>query len=43
MMALACESLLLSTRYVLDFFGIKDLDKEFYEQWHNYADLWECG
>ena len=35
----ACESMFLASRIVADFFGIHNLDKEFYELWEDYAHL----
>jgi len=35
----ACESMFLATRHIVDFFDVRDLDKEYYEYWHKFTDL----
>jgi hypothetical protein len=35
----ACETMFLATRQVADFFGIGDLDKEYYEYWRGFSKL----
>ncbi len=35
----ACEGMLLAARQVADYFGIHELDKEFYEPWTRYSAL----
>jgi hypothetical protein len=39
LMVPAGESLLLGTRQVTDFFGIRDLEKEYYKCWHSFLGL----